>query len=336
MDYAKGIAIVLVVYGHAAGSLLTTHQVPQRGAIAFSIFIAYTFHVPTFFFLAGFFAQRDLDRDPLRLVNRNVRFVLSTYLFWSLAYCVAGLALAPYVHNKISWTELVGIIYRPYLHFWFLYALFVSHLMLYATRTIPRRWLILLAATLYAVSFSLDEGNIVHSAMHFFLFYAAGAVTPGFILISGRAGRVLTSFLLLLVASNLSFAGGFGYQALASLPATAVGIWFTLELSRWLASRSLLNVLRFCGSVSLPIYILHTFASTGTRVMLEAGGVHGVAVQLWASTLLGLALPIATYTALSRWGLLAWFALGRPERLRVQHLDSQKTHMNPSASVPEH
>jgi fucose 4-O-acetylase-like acetyltransferase len=322
MDDAKGIAIVLIVYGHAAGSLLTTLQVPERGAIAFSCFFVYTFHVPTFFFFAGFFARKIVDRDPSRLVSRSVKFVFLPYFFWSLTYCTFALALAPYVHHKISWMNLVSIVYHPYLQFWFLYALFLAHVTLYATRGVPRRWLILLAAASYAVSFSLgetNEANILRSAMHFFLFYAIGAAAPGLMkLISGRVDRVLVSFLLVLGAAFLSFAGRFNYQAVASLPATAAGVWFILELARWLGSRSWLSLFRVCGNLSLPIYILHTFASAGTRVALEAVGIHIVAVQLCASTLLGVTLPIATYAALSRWDLLGWFALSGPQRTQTQ------------------
>ena len=62
VDAAKGIGIVLVVYGHAVDGLRSAGLVPADGWAAFSFYAIYTFHMPLFFLLSVLFARRSAER----------------------------------------------------------------------------------------------------------------------------------------------------------------------------------------------------------------------------------------------------------------------------------
>src|SRR5258706_10382589 len=63
VDVAKGIGIVLVVFGHAVDGLLKARLADAGSGWAAAYFAVYTFHMPLFFLLAGLFVQERLASD---------------------------------------------------------------------------------------------------------------------------------------------------------------------------------------------------------------------------------------------------------------------------------
>ena len=59
-DIVKGMAIILVVYGHTAQGLVHRKWWDTPGA-AFAHSFIYSFHMAAFFFAAGLFVQRSID-----------------------------------------------------------------------------------------------------------------------------------------------------------------------------------------------------------------------------------------------------------------------------------
>ena len=65
VDVGKGIGILLVVYGHATGGLISARLLSGDGLAAASFYAIYTFHMPLFFFLSGLFVPKRIARDRL-------------------------------------------------------------------------------------------------------------------------------------------------------------------------------------------------------------------------------------------------------------------------------
>lgn len=146
IDAAKAVAIVLVVLGHAKG-------VPAWFATA-----AYSFHVPAFFVLSGWFAARRAGDDPRTLVVRLTRSLLVPYaVFFFAAYAywllTRGIGEKAQRWGDVPWWDplagfVSGIAPRLYVDpaLWFLPAMFVT-VPAYALlrRTLPPRALALLS-----------------------------------------------------------------------------------------------------------------------------------------------------------------------------------------------
>lgn len=90
ISIAKGIAIILMVIGHAEAPELVTN-------------VIYTFHMPLFFITAGyFFSQRNAD-EPWQFCQRRFRGLYLPFLKWSFVFLI--------LHNL--WFEL-GILNETY------------------------------------------------------------------------------------------------------------------------------------------------------------------------------------------------------------------------------
>ncbi len=73
ISIAKGIAIILVVVGHAEGPGLLTSFI-------------YTFHMPLFFITAGYFFSRKYLADPWTFISKRINGLYFPFLKWSLVF----------------------------------------------------------------------------------------------------------------------------------------------------------------------------------------------------------------------------------------------------------
>jgi len=123
VDSAKGIGIVLVVYGHVARGL------EQGGILADSRLYRlvdasiYSFHMPLFFFLSGLFFLSSFRKQGIGLLRSKMGTIVYPYLFWSVLQLGCKMILSAYTNSQAGWGDLLTILWRPVEQFWFLYAL---------------------------------------------------------------------------------------------------------------------------------------------------------------------------------------------------------------------
>lgn len=79
----SGIAIVMIVAGHVGYNILTVGD----------LFPYYSFHVPLFMFISGYFYREEEEEDVLTYCKKKVKRLLLPYLVWNLAYGVLAWAL---------------------------------------------------------------------------------------------------------------------------------------------------------------------------------------------------------------------------------------------------
>jgi polysaccharide biosynthesis protein PslL len=120
VDIAKGIGIILVVFGH---NWIVKHESGELFRIIFS------FHVPLFFFMSGFFIK---PSDGLKkFIFRRADTLLKPYLTILLLIGVLKI-FNPFSVEKIPfWKYLLGVLYAsgPTIEgvaLWFLPHLFVA------------------------------------------------------------------------------------------------------------------------------------------------------------------------------------------------------------------
>ncbi len=72
----SGIAIVMIVAGHAGCDVLTVG----------GLFPYYSFHVPLFMFISGYFYRDENEEKPLSYCKRKVCRLLLPYFIWNIVY----------------------------------------------------------------------------------------------------------------------------------------------------------------------------------------------------------------------------------------------------------
>ncbi|HLQ71161.1 MAG TPA: acyltransferase family protein, partial [Bacillota bacterium] len=121
IDNARILLILLVVFGHMIQPFIGTSQ----GVNTLYMWI-YTFHMPAFIFLAGFFAKG----------SGNTKYILKLAKKLLLPYVIFQLLYTGYYFTigKEGWQA--GI-FDPHWSLWFLFSLFSWHILLFWFKQLP-------------------------------------------------------------------------------------------------------------------------------------------------------------------------------------------------------
>jgi len=113
-DNAKVLLIFLVVFGHVIQPFIDS----SRELNALYMWI-YTFHMPAFIFLAGFFAKGSRDFNYIIKLTKKL---LLPYVTFQLIYTFFYFAI-----GKNNWQTSI---FYPHWSLWFLFSLYSWHLLL--------------------------------------------------------------------------------------------------------------------------------------------------------------------------------------------------------------
>lgn len=308
IDAAKGVAIALVVLGHAKG-------IPTGFTV-----LVYSFHVPLFFLLSGWLSHRrnaQTAAQTLATLSRTLLvpyafFFFGAYGYWLITRHIGEKALR---WGQMPWWEpvgglLTGIGPQLYVHpaLWFLPALFMTALAYFflgkrlqpwivALLILPLAmlWIVNFPATGLRLPFALDVLPVA------LFFYACGALAGRAVSLPQSASRGCALAALLLVPwLLLAWSNGrvdinqlrFGASAWKFVLAALLGTSVVL-LASPLAAQS--AVLRWMGRNTLLIlctHILVFFVLSGVAAVLglfSAGSKPGLA---WALGVSGISIAL--------------------------------------------
>ena len=129
IDIAKGIAIILVIMGHCEYTNETL------------LVWIYSFHMPLFFMINGFFIKNSIKRLSLKeFTKKKSKTILIPYLVFSIPLYIAYIAKTYIKYKTISRVEAIQkflgifLVCRDsnfYIGLWFLVSLFVSDILVY-------------------------------------------------------------------------------------------------------------------------------------------------------------------------------------------------------------
>jgi fucose 4-O-acetylase-like acetyltransferase len=305
VDIVKGIAILLVVYGHTAQGLVHRGWWAGPGASYSRTFI-YSFHMPAFFFVAGLFVTGSIAK------RGNKRFAvdkLKTILYPYVLFAIISAAIEPWIGRFKSGT-------KPF-HWdvfllnladgeasWFLFVLFVCLMLaLMAART--PAWLRFLAGAVVGMTPAFGP-PVINDVLREFCFLAAG------MWVGTRIYRL---------ERMSAEAAAVGFVLLAMFQAMAVYLYGALVLGRWLyivfgltgtaglfLLAKLLDKHRFgdglawVGRASLAVFLLSAFAQGATReILLRVFHTREFWLQLLLPTLFAAILPAIVWYQQDRW-----------------------------------
>lgn len=319
VDSAKGIGIVLVVIGHALGGMIDAGLFSRTGVAQWVFYAIYTFHMPMFFFLSGFFVERRLRADRHGFLRSVLVRMLWPYLLWIAVQGTAiqwagGLVNRPL---ELGLLDYVALLWQPAAQFWFLYVL--ALLSVISFLVVPRMGanaLLLLAMFAYALPKLATLPFSVHMTCTFGIAYAAG-VLLGQARESGRATVSSSVGVIIAAASAAVWMAcvvalhdrGMSYWSVEALPAAVAGsvAWIGIAATPWLAGNRLLHLL---GQRSMAIYLLHVLFVAGTRIVLNKFvGASQPALILTAAVAAGMVGPLLVQWLARRARMAGWLGL---------------------------
>lgn len=309
-DIAKGIAIVLVVYGHCLRGLLAGNMIEPTVALRISDYAIYTFHMPLFFVISGYFLDRSGSRSFGAVWRGRIRTIVYPYFLWSLVhggllYAVSGSGMA---NNAMPLSRLMEIGWSPISPYWFLYALFFAYVLAALLRKMPATWMTASALVCFLGLFAAGPSVLFDIAYAFF-YLCVGILARERELLtrlpSTAPGLVLVWFGFAL-STSASYA--LGIPERLPLPSAFLGLAALMSTCRYLERRHLtattLRVLEFFGQCSMGIFVMHIIVLAAVRiVLLRILHVADPFVLLAVGTAAGVLLPAAFQVLAIRLGI---------------------------------
>ncbi|MCB9943230.1 MAG: acyltransferase [Geminicoccaceae bacterium] len=335
-DLAKGLSIVIVVYGHAVVGV--TADIPiDPGLYALLMKPLSQFRMPLFLFVSGLFAANALKRSWPEFVDRTLLQLIYVFVLWNLLQYGSRMAFAGFANHPVDPTILLRFPIDPLNVTWFIWALIVynvicrawqghSHIVLFAVATF------LALDPIEGVTYALEQTT------RFFVFFLAGTAMSSWLL--GRDWKVKgwhvgLSIPAYFIGSALFLQTGLAEHAAAILAMRCAGITSIILLCMWFAGKFQCTSLAWLGRNSIAIFVMHTIVTAGAReLLLRTGLTDNFIVLVMAAWIAGVVVPLALKVALDRLGVPwlfrrpSWFRLPRREPAMTQ------THANTTGNIP--
>lgn len=335
IDIARGIGILLVVMGHNDFALISP----------FAYQVIYSFHMPLFFFLSGYFL--DASIPFLDFIRKRFHSLLKPYLFMifliyfasvsfeKMGFQTALFRITKSLYGSGYYLDWVQLWFLPHLFVVSLYAfLFLAALSWSNNRYI--RWGVLVATLalssrflksfypfplaafgkqyeLYGLPFSLDL--VLLSGFFFILGSEIRQAIPEkvfenrFLFIGTGLGLFLLNYFF---KARIDFNTRLYESYLINTLEAILGILFVLALSRQIELRTsrLAALFRYFGQVSLFILLFHVPIQDfwGQKILSATGN---TSISIWIGFLMGVGGSILIYELFVRTNPVASWWFGR-------------------------
>ncbi len=324
VDFAKGVAIVLVVYKHVILGLEASHIFVPQYFTEMSRII-YSFRMPLFFILSGVFVRRSLQKKGfLKFSGDRLKSLMYPYIIWALIYVSIQVMISNYTNSSRELIDYTYILYRPrYLdHLWFFYILFaisISYMLTYKLVKGNLTLIVVIAFVLYTIKpyfeqFSTalmgkaaDSLEILKEIMNYFIFYSIGDIMASG-LKSERFKKTFVSIPLVLFLLTFFSIGQYfllNNDNIHRVPFAFIAIsgsLFTIALGMLYGHKRIFSVLRVIGFHSMYIFILHLMVCSGIRIIFS----HLLKntnpfLLIFLETTMGILLPIIFFNTTKKY-----------------------------------
>lgn len=315
VDYAKGIGIVLVVYGHVARGLHNSGIAVPRQLYSLTDSIIYSFHMPLFFFLSGlFFYQSFAKRGAKKLILSKIDTLVYPYIIWSFLQGGIEVYLSNHTNRSTTISDVLTF-WVPRGHFWYLYALvaFFAVASLFFTLFQKKYSSLLLTATtvLYLSKKFIPEQTLPQLISGFMVFFSLGIAFmthPKLKIPSSPPWLAIYSLIFFLSQwiYHKKLLMNYNNTGIESLLLAIISILFLTTLSFNLSRtpNRVTKTIITIGSSSMAIYILHIICASGSRIILnEFFHLSSPSLHLLLGCTAGIAIPLIIKSMLTRWNI---------------------------------
>jgi fucose 4-O-acetylase-like acetyltransferase len=346
IDYARGIAIILVCYRHVfEGSKEAGVPVGDYNFLEYANIFLYSFRMPLFFIISGLFITRSLQKKGLKLyVEGRARAILYPYFVWGMLQLTLQMIFTKYTNGHPTASSYLNLLYQPRecAQFWYLYALFNVSVLYAFTKyflKLPPVYNIVVGIIFFYLSSLIYQQNIrtglAFDILHYYIFFAVGDFLGSYLLDEKNKKYLESGKLLLLILipfgvgqvyfllENLSHTTGKYmhvefYQPFVFLLIALVGCVFVINLSFYLQKKNYLKWLTVLGRNSLYIYVSHVIVFSFVRIILNKFfGIQNVAIILLSGIMSGLFIPLLLYRLAVRLNLRWIFTLEKDTENKI-------------------
>lgn len=325
VDYARGIAIILVVFRHSIVGLNRSNLHVPINLYNTQEFV-YNFRMAVFFILSGVFLSRSLNKQPTGTVLRKkASQLLYPYLLWTVIFITIQILLSKYTNSDRTYKDYLYIVTQPRNldQMWYLLALFntsVLYILLYPKLKDKPMANLGLALGLHLFSYLIRDYSLFSDICYYYIFLIIGTIVSKHIqkVNEWPVKKLLINLLILapfFIFGQLEYLklrpGNFAMM-LPFLLIILVACSFFIIFCRLIYNIKLTRFLLLIGKNSLYIYIMHLLIISSYRIfVLKFTGITNPYFMVFSSLVLGVSMPILIYSIGKKWGMNYMFSLER-------------------------
>ena len=304
IDAAKGFTMLLVIIGHCVDGYLKAHIFPSyTKQLQFVFDFLYSFHMPLFFILSGFLYYYSYNNSNFERIKTKAIELIVLYFGYSIVQCLIQIVMAGKINRNISFSDILLLPLYTVPPYWYLYVLAFLYVISYILRPLNKmKFCVAIGLCVFSVVCVHIKIFSLSNIAYYLLFFTIG----GIIALNRYDKRYKKTYSLLLVLLYLS--------------TTILGHWFGMKsiVNAFLLSMIVLTafcsfdcvksiwLFNICGRYCLPIYLLHSYLTAGTRVVLKVLHINNIYLYLVFGIVLGVIIPIMVYKACNSYKCLNW------------------------------
>ncbi|MGG5328990.1 acyltransferase family protein [Enterococcus sp. AZ163] len=286
IDIAKGITILLVVFGHALQGVVDSNSlslVSNNSSVYILKEIIYGFHMPAFFIISGLFLDSWLSKKLNRALKQKLTRLVYPYFVWSLLTACFMQVGSSYTNNSLGLKEFLLSPIVPFSQYWFLYVLFFFYLVTYMIHSLFRDkykiCLLIISLLIFVINPIIPNVWIIDSFSKYLVYFSMGTFLlpyfkqkqkeKKFKMILVCIAFIVVNFVYVnLLWRDLKSATYYYYLVTA-----ITGSLLIFEISSLIANtthfkRAKKN-LASLGENSMQIYVMHLIPLAGLRIVCE-------------------------------------------------------------------
>ena len=296
IDLAKGFAIVLAVFGHAAPDAVKDFWIVGQNSISASMHhLVYSFHMALFFACSGFLLYPKLGKAGGVNVEALKRFkrLMIPYFFLSFLYLAGKMFGGGLADHQLTDNPIVGILggCSPCYGAWFLWCLFVMSMVVLCLKKVNLWVLFGLGGLISYIPLNIGNSFIgLRNVQVYIMWVVFGCMIHKYY---ARISKRINIWLGLFETHNHIVSHSIG------IIKTISGIIASYTLCYMIAVKTINSfvnkALKICGDYCMDIYILSMFVLVPLRILyVNIGVMNYIPYYLWLiiATILGVILPI--------------------------------------------
>lgn len=345
IDYARGIAIILVVYRHSfEGIKQSGLDVQPYIFLEYANILFFSFRMPLFFIVSGIFITLSLQKRGLaKFIETKAKVILYPYFLWGALQLSIQIFFSDYTNYHPTLRSFLDLFYQPreLAQFWYLLALFNVTVLYVIAKTKLKLSIttnIILGLVMFYASTIVFQKSInigfLSDILHNYIFIAIGDAVSKQITNRNNfkyfeSWKILALLFIPFMLSQVFFLvqnlnGGVPkymfveyYRPIWFLFISLIGCLFIINLSFVLQKYKLVSWLHVLGKHSLYIYVAHVIAFAGVRILLtKVLHIEYVPGVLFLVILAGLIFPVILFKITDRLGWYWLFTLEKKEKFK--------------------
>lgn len=282
MNNLRGIAIFLVIIGHSIfKDIITLEGLKSVNHLVWLYDFIYTFHMPLFFFISGFFAKKLFQVYDIKSYNQFLKSKLITigipYITFSIAGTIVKLLMSKLAKSPVGNSFIIDILFRPWDNpiklLWFIYTLLIIFAILPLFNKIDIKIKLAVTGILWCLPLKYGEilnfDGVIRYSFFVLLGYAFYTKYNEYL---NKDKRVIRPIILLctLVLINIKPISQGAFQGIFEMICSLLAIVSLVDLTHILNCDSIIGkIFGVLGKYSMDIYLLHWFLQMPVRLIYQ-------------------------------------------------------------------